>query len=296
MSLRNVQQALLLRRRPATFSWVDHFAYIETLLASAPSRYGAYYDIAAPGGALQPNGSLAAQQWDPVHRIPNLIPDAGIGDLEFNLEAARNLFGDPGLERDTTTAIIDRQILHNDGIRYPGIPMSRGDISLWDESKSEQQNFIETVSVFTPVALPPPPEGIRSVCMIMVYSMLFREMAEMMGVDIEGPINDALNAEMPEFLLGKPGVMVSNFAEGEAPAIYFNGVQVETDIMGGQIPDDSEAIAAAIQQALQQDFGLIWGSPCMAAQKLIILPRSLNPQEITEVSRRLQAAMEVPSV
>lgn len=296
MSLRHIQQSLLRRRLAGAFSWVEHIAYIESLLASAPSRYGAYYDIAAPGGALQPDGSPAARQGDPVYRIRNLLPDAGIGDLEFNLEAARNLFGDPSLERDTTTAIIDRQILHNDGNRHPGIPMSRSDISLWDENESEQQNFIRTVSVFTPMTMPPPPEGIRSVCMIMVYSMLFREMAEMMGVDIEGPINDALNAEMPEFLLGKPGVMVSNFPEGETSTVYFNGAQVETDIMSGQIPDDSEAIAAAIQQALQQDFGLIWGSPCMAAQKLIILPRSLNPQEITEVSRRLQAAMEVPSV
>lgn len=286
-----ITQALLQTRpRKNGFDWAGHLAFVNSLFAGLPERWGAYYDVAAPGGALQPNGSHASKQGDPIQSIPNLVKNAQIGDLVFSLEETRALLGS-GVPDHDTTAILDYSILHNDGKNYPNLPMSRADRDLWvdtGDSNNEQINMIRTASLFVPTAVPPAPEMDNGACMVTVFSMLFREMAKFMDTNLEEDLDGLVDTDIPPFARGKPGVLIYNFLANGERQVFFNGQPADVEL-----GDQAQGLDLTTEaEKVLQELSAMWGMICMGGQKIMLLPRALSPTEIPEVSRRFLNAME----
>lgn len=285
-----ITQALLQTRpRKSGFDWADHLAFVNGLFAGLPERWGAYYDVAAPGGALQPNGNHASKQGDPIQSIPNLVKDGQIGDLVFSLEKTREMLGQDVPDHDTT-AILDYSILHNDGKHHPHLPMSRANPELWEDTgadNNEQKNLIRTASVFDPQAIPPAPSEGNGATLVAVFSMLFREMGRLGGFDLEENLEDLTDTDIPPFALGKPGVLVYSISASGELQTFFNGEPVQVDT--GSAPAD---INGQIENVLNETVTMMWGLICMGGQKTLLLPRALSPAEIPNVTRRFLAAME----
>lgn len=264
MSLNLIRMGVLNQSRLKPFDWQAHQTFIAELVALAPEPYAAYWDVAAPNGALTPESAPAINEGQRVANLPNLISGSPIGAIVFPNEPSfltfQHIYSDGN--KQTHKPALSTALLFNP--------------AAWPAAA---ENFFENdIADYVPVADMDETSLLTTVGFTVAFQMSFSlTQAAALGLEFD-------TGELPAWLSVLDGNVVVMAGSSAGVQVYVNGVLDE----GIAMPTPNGAWTLSTLAT----FGFLFGSllsayPFAAFQRAVGMAGILNEQQIIDLSNRL---------